>query len=228
MVMFSAARVEETVVGDGYEIERVKEEPCEEPWCSDTGCEGPGHYEQDETGLVPDHGQSTVDKVKVEEEEVKDESVCKEEPPGSDTGPCSPGPYSAQAELAPELYIETQHRVANQTGFTKNPLQKCEVQHMSISDQHRLPESQAQNAADQRMAVAGTPQDIDQVFECETCGKTFNQIFYFTSHMQLHEYNLKIVETKTKTYSCNSCGKQFETNKLLGEHELTHVTRDYR
>ncbi|XP_063631888.1 zinc finger protein 761-like [Cydia splendana] len=117
--------------------------------------------------------------------------------------------------------------VANQIGFTKrDPLQKCEVQHNSISDQNQSPESQTQNAAGQRMNVAGTPQDIDEVFECETCGKTFNKIFYFTSHMQLHEYNLKIVETKT--YSCETCGKQFETKKLLREHELTHVTRDYR
>lgn len=121
--------------------------------------------------------------------------------------------------------------MTNRTVSAKqDPLQECEIPHKSIFDQHPSPQSHAGETADRRTAVAGTPQDIDEIFKCETCGKTFNQIFYLTSHMQLHKYNLEMIEsieTETKAYSCETCGKQFATKKLLYEHELDHIPHEF-
>ncbi|XP_063543942.1 zinc finger protein 184-like [Cydia strobilella] len=203
---------------DGIVLLPVHKRVKEEPLCSDMECKGT-RYEQDKARLVLDHGQYIADKVKEEIEQVKDEQY--KEPSCSDTGSGVPGLYAEQdkAELVPEQgqSILIRDKVANEIVSAKqDPLH-----------QHQSPESHAGETADQRKAVAGPSQDIDEIFECETCGKTFNQIFFLTSHMQLHKYNFEIVETETKTYSCDTCEKQFATKKLLYEHELTHIAHEY-
>lgn len=46
------------------------------------------------------------------------------------------------------------------------------------------------------------------------CGKAFNQPYYMTIHMRIHQ--------KEKPYQCNLCGVSFVTSSHLGRHMKSH------
>ena len=58
--------------------------------------------------------------------------------------------------------------------------------------------------------------DIDTVYPCEECGKTFRQKGNLKKHMLVHSEN--------RLFNCKQCDKKFKFPEQLRRHELWHAT----